>query len=730
MQNDLAGGRAAPQPPGRSGLPSDLSLDLWAGGGPGSSARPCAPARLSARLLALALLALAGCPKRVIINGQEMPVERADDLARRELEAVRAGAAGLAPAEVARRLEAFAGRYPGVPASAEALHDAARRWRDAGQPDRALADLQTLLGEYPLYPRANEAKFDLALADVAVGRPRDGLATLDSLWPHLPAERRPEAARAAADAADAAHLWVEEVRWLDALATLTSGPAQAEVVARAAQVVDGRLSFLEVAKLKETLPADSPVQQAVTMKLARIHLHLHDLARAEAAAREVFLRWPDGPFAQDAKTLVARIGRLTFVRPNVIGVAVPQSGPYKAWGDAILQGVGIALEGSGLRLAVRDSRAEPDGAAAAIEALALEEGAIAVVGGVTNAEAERAAAAAEELQVPFVSLSKQEGVTDIGPWVFQNMLTATAQAHALADLAMARRGMKRFAIMYPNAPYGAALANAFWDEVEARGGEVRAAETYAADRTTFTPLVKDMVGKLFLDERTDFKDAAKEIAKKEADPFRRRKALEKARDRLAPITDFDAVFIADAAKNVKLIAPALAVEDVVTQTCEPDEVAKIAKTTGRPDLKAVQLLGPNIWGGDPSLFDTSPGAPGRHVRCAIFVDGFYAGSSRPATRAFVEAYQRKYGGQTPTILEASAHDAVRMTRHVLDGKAQTREALRSGLAGLKAFRGATGDITMGPKRTPEKELFFLTIDASGARELTKQELSGQGAGGS
>ena len=64
--------------------------------------------------------------------------------------------------------------------------------------------------------------------------------------------------------------------------------------------------------------------------------------------------------------------------------------------------------------------------------------------------------------------------------------------------------MKRFAIMYPSIPYGTELANAFWDEVEARGGEIRAAETYANDRTTFTPLVKGMVGKLYLDERTDY----------------------------------------------------------------------------------------------------------------------------------------------------------------------------------------------------------------------------------
>ncbi len=681
----------------------------------------------ASKLLAVFLLALAACPKRVVVNGQEMEVSQADDLARRDLEAVRAGAAALPPAERAARLDAFAARYRRVPAAAEALHEAGRLWRAAGRADRAAQSLGTLLTEHPLYPRAVEAKYLLALADIEQGRPRDGLSTIASVYPRLPDELRAEAAVRASEAALAVGADADAVRWLSELARGAPPERRPEILRRAADAVD-RLPFIDVARLREELPSDGPVQEPLAMKLARIHLHLRDYPRAEEAAREVFLRWPDGPYAAEAKAIVERISRLTRVKPGVLGVAVPLSGPYKRWGDAILQGVGLALEGSTTRLAVRDTRGEPDGAAAAIEALALEEGAIAVVGGVTNAEAERAAATAEELAVPFVSLSKQDGVTRAGPHVFQNMLTADAQAKALAELAMGRRGMKRFALVFPSVPYGVELANAFWDEVEARGGEIRGAETYAADRTTFTPLVKDMVGKLHLDERADWQEQQRDIAKAEPDPFRRRKALEKARERLAPITDFDAIFIPDFAKNVRLIAPALAVEDVVTQTCLPDEVARIRKTTGRPDLVPVQLFGANGWN-DPSLFDMAPGGPGRHVRCAILVDGFFAGSARPETKRFVETFERKYPGQVPTILEASAHDAARMARQVMETRVQTREAFREALARLRGFKGATGDIAMGPERTPEKELFFLTVDQNGVREMTREELAGPGAGG-
>lgn len=681
----------------------------------------------------LAGLVLVGCPKRTtVVEGREIPIAQADAAARTELAALRAELEPRPDDVAAQRLEAFASRWPGTAPAAEALHAAARRWRAAGQPDRAAGALQRLLAEHPLYPGADAAKLELAMADVASGRPADGLATLASLWPRLAPAQRAEAALAAADAAAALREWKAELRWLMEAASASSGERRAAAVSRATEVVDGRLSFLEVAQLREDLAEDSPILPAVTMKLARIQLHLRDFAAAERSAREVYLRWPDSPWAADAKALVERVGRLTFARPDVIGVAVPLSGRYKEWGEAILESIRLALgEGSPPRVVARDTRGEPDGAAAAIEALALDEGAIAVIGGVAAAEAERAAATAEDLQVPFLSLARQDGITDAGPYVFQNMLTARAQAQALARFAMEKRGMRRFAILYPSIPYGIELANAFWDEVEARGGEIRAAETYAADRTTFTPLVKSMVGKLHLDERADFQAEAQEILKKEKDPFRRRKALEKVLSKLAPITDFDAVFIPDQAKAVKLIAPALAVEDVVTATCDKEEVARIAKTTGRPDLRPVQLLGGNGWGLDESLFDPSPGMVGRYVRCAVYVDGFWAGSSRPETRRFVEAFRRKFGPDAkPTVLEASAWDAVRMARAAIDqARTKSRQAVRDGLAAVRGFKGATGDITFDERRTASKELFFMTMDAGGLRELTAAELAAEAAPG-
>jgi ABC-type branched-subunit amino acid transport system substrate-binding protein len=407
--------------------------------------------------------------------------------------------------------------------------------------------------------------------------------------------------------------------------------------------------------------------------------------------------------------------------PDLVGVAVPLSGKYAKFGEVILEGVALALDGSGLRVLPKDTRGEPDGAAQALAELRAE-GAIAALGGVTTAEAPRAAQAAQELGLPFVSLSKAEHVTDAGSFVFRHMLTAEAQARGLAELAMARRGAKRLALLWPTNAYGQELASAFWDEVEARGGEVSGAEPYDPERTNFAPLVRSMTGKLLLDERPDYVSAAKEIGEKEKDPFRRRKALERLRASLPPVTDFDAVLVADFAKNVALVAPALAVEDVFTATCDPRELERARKITGREDLRPVQLLGVNGWD-DPSLVEKA----GRYVQCAVFVDGFFPGSDRPQTKAFVEAFQARHG-RPPLILEASAHDAALAIRTAVQAGAVSRDGLRASLSALQGVPGATGTFSFDERREVSKPLFFLTVDGTAIRELRPAELSAPGAG--
>jgi ABC-type branched-subunit amino acid transport system substrate-binding protein len=414
--------------------------------------------------------------------------------------------------------------------------------------------------------------------------------------------------------------------------------------------------------------------------------------------------------------LAARATAGTRAIPGVLGVAAPLSGKFKAWGEAILQGVTLAIpEGGPVRVVAKDTRGEPQGAADAIAELAAE-GAVAVIGGVTNAEAVQAAVAAQQAGVPLVSLSKVEGVAEGRPYVFRLMLTASAQAQALADLVVRKRGLQRVAVLYPEIPYGTELKGAFAAELESQGGTVSTAVGYEADRTNFAPLVKELVGRTKPEQRADWREVQKNITKEITDPYRRAKALEKARKELPPIITFDAVFVPDFARSVTLLAPALAVEDVVAG-CDPHEIERIQKVTPWA-VKPVLLVGANGWD-DPAIVEKA----GKYVECAVFVDGFFAGSERNETRRFVEAFQERHA-RTPSILEASAYDAARMVAAAMRRGVSGRKEMRDALASPTPFPAATGDVAFDARGEPVRVLFFLTVDRGAIREMRPDELGG------
>jgi hypothetical protein len=265
------------------------------------------------------------------------------------------------------------------------------------------------------------------------------------------------------------------------------------------------------------------------------------------------------------------------------------------------------------------------------------------------------------------------------------------------------------------------LTNEFWDELQKRGAQVRGAESYAHDQTTFTDEAKKLVGRYFLEDRHDYLEGVSKIGASGRNAFQKRKAMEKLRSQLQPIVDFEALFIPDDWRSVGLVAPALAVEDIITNACDPQDLERIRKTTGNKNLRTVTLLGTNQWSspkgrsGLPELVERG----GKFVTCSIYVDGFFVDSQRPATKRFVEAYRQAYRDQRePGLLEAIGYDSAGMLRQVIgQSRPKTRAELRDRLAALKDFEGATGRTSFNDAREAVKPLFFLTIEANGVREI-------------
>jgi outer membrane PBP1 activator LpoA protein len=471
--------------------------------------------------------------------------------------------------------------YPGTTASQEALYRAGVLYFESEDYTNARKTFNELLFENPLYPQAEDAKHKLAISALEVGAYRDAYQTLSSLAERAQGPERDKLLEDSMRAAEGAGLYGAALDIAVKFAGDAKTPqAQAAAVARVEQLVEGRAAFVDVARVAEGLSPRHPAWPVLTFKLARIYYHLRDWTRLEETLQRFLQEAPSHPFAAQAKELLSRATRRVDVHPKTIGVLLPMTGRYKPIGEAVLRGVQLALNGSDIELIVKDTQGEVTLAGQAVEQLAFDEGAIAMLGPLLADDSRRAALVAEELQVPLLTMSRTEGITDIGPHVFRNMLTNSAQAQAIADYAVKVRGFKHFAMLYPNIPYGVELANGFWDEVVERGATVRGAESYAHDQTTFTNEAKKLVGRYYLEDRIDYIEGVHDVNAQSMDAFHKRKAVEKVKSGLAPVIDFEAIFIPDDWKRVSLVGPALAVEDIVTNACDPRDLERIRKTTG------------------------------------------------------------------------------------------------------------------------------------------------------
>ncbi len=665
-----------------------------------------------------AMASLAACPHAS--TGQNGsgggPTTPASAQARTELEAAKEKAHNGDPSAKSD-LERIEQQYPQTDVAAEAAFQEAEMAYQAKDYANARDKYRAVLQQYPLLPEGDLAKYHLGQSLLALDNYRDALETLSPLYDKLPGDQKLEAADSLSKAAVGAHDWAEAVRFLAEAGKGTTDPtAQAQLQQKLTDLVDSQVPQLEIARLAQELKPDSPAYALVLFKLARIAFHLHNWDQLKTTLQTLQQNAPQNPFAAEAQQMLDRVQRREQVKPDSIGVLLPLSGKYQAFGEATLAGIKLALENSkSVKLVIKDTAGDPDKAKRAVEELILDNQVIAIIGPELPSDAEASATLADEFGVPILTMTKDEHITSRGPYVFRNMLTNKAQAAALVDYTTKVLGYHNYGVLYPNVSWGVELANDFWDSVVDSGGEIHGAETYDHDQTTFSPVVKKLVGRYFLEDRTDYLKERSELVSQVKDPYQQRTKQEKLRRGLKPVIDFDALFIPDQQRNVGLLAPALAVEDVITNACDQRDLERIAKTLGytkTKDVKTVLLLGTSTWD-DPNLVERG----GKFVQCSIFVDGFYANSSRVGTQKFVKAFTEA-NGKAPNLLSAYGYDSGELVKAVIaQSKPTTRDAFREGLTKIKNLPGAGGPINVNGHNEAEHPMFFLTIDRNGIKEF-------------
>lgn len=473
-----------------------------------------------------------------------------------------------------------------------------------------------------------------------------------------------------------------------------------------------RLSFNDIDRLWQAHQNDARwafLQPLLALRLAKIYFHTRQEERAEALLSDLLKRYPEGPHVEPARRFAALIHARFEVDPETVGVLLPLSGRYKQFGERSLAAIQLAFRRAPqLKLVVKDTQGEPALAAQALHTLVLEHHAVAAIGPLFSAEAASAALKAEELGLPLLSLSHREGLTEVGGHVFRTALTVSAQAKALAQTAFEQLGMRRFAVLAPKSRYGQDFLQAFWDEVDARHGEMRGVEMYEPEQTTFREPVRRLVGRWYLAARPEYRDALKGLQEKEMSGLRMRVELDRLEKRSPPIVDFDGLVIPDGGRQIGQIAPALAVEDIVLAQ-DAKSLDRLRKSLGQTDLKPITLLGASTWNSQLTLDSCE-----QYCENAVFVDGYFAGSAATQVRDFVSAFAEQTGGE-PFLTEALAYDTAGILVQLLGRPragatpVKNRTQLVEALHTVDGYPGVCGRTKFNAAGEAERELNTLTI---------------------
>ncbi|MEE9206797.1 MAG: ABC transporter substrate-binding protein [Gemmatimonadota bacterium] len=254
-----------------------------------------------------------------------------------------------------------------------------------------------------------------------------------------------------------------------------------------------RMSAEEIARLTVVPSSDLKSRAALRTELAVLLAQTGRRREADSVARQVVDGDPDDVDRDRARRV---LNGEVLASPNLfrIGVILPRTGRLARVGDALLEGIRIALKeqqaggaGTGLvELIVVDDSSSSDGAVRAIRRLE-EQGVSAILGPVRS---DALATAARRRSYPGLLLMSPTATEAplTGPKAYTLWSRERRQgdvASAIGEWMTAVYGARRLAVLYPQTTGSDERLGAFEISVVAAGGEVVAARAYEPDSTSF-----------------------------------------------------------------------------------------------------------------------------------------------------------------------------------------------------------------------------------------------------
>lgn len=477
--------------------------------------------------------------------------------------------------------------------------------------------------------------------------------------------------------------WLEAAQSYQKALQLGPSPQDQELYKlKLSTIVDSRLDRDQLLNIAQ----DSEFQNLRAHALLRLAIdnynnkNLEEAERLFKSAKEIA---PEGELAFQADTYLNNLTVIKTVSPMKIGAILPLTGRSAGIGQRTLRGLemglGVNLPNSSFKLVVADSGGEVEGARTGAEKLIREENVIALVGDILSKTSPIVATVGEEYGVPVINLSQKSNITQIGQSVFRNSLTAEMQVQFLVRAAIQDLGMKRFAVMYPNSSYGVEYGNLFWNYVNAYGGKVVAAQTYSPSEKDFRLVVQRLLGIYYAEARKEEFN----LRLYEARQSDKKKSIRDSGGEimLSPLTDFDAVFIADGPQQLGIISSMFAFYDV----------------------PSMYFLGTNIW--------NSPGLAKRvstYPESVIFTDSYQSSFNGTDRFKFVLDFKNQYN-EEPSLFEIQAYDTGLLLKQFIIEGSQTRSSLKSKLTSFENFPGSIGYMSSGLNREIVRPLTAFTL---------------------
>ncbi len=397
--------------------------------------------------------------------------------------------ADLAPDQQARADELFASLTASEKAS---------RW------DEASNTAYQLINQYPGFGHMDDVLMVAGHAADADQRFGEAAAFYQKIVTDYPmSARRPQALRAAA--ADFAKLddpAREATAWLELMKSPLDAATREEASRRLRFLVDEKLSEGDLDALYKAFP-DSPLARGALYKDARTAYAAGDYDRAYELVGKYLDALPRGESDPDARRLLELAterrqapppGPTSRVRADRVGLLMPQTGSLALYGRLFEQGAKLAVDefntkhSKHVSLAIADSRGGAIDAVAAVRRLTGEEGAVAIIGDVFTLPAIAGAIESNAWRVPIVSpVVGSDELVEIGPWVFQTRVPSTVEATAVAEVAVRKLALERFAIIAPSRGDRRDAADFFAEEIKRLGRQVVAMEYFEDGATDFRP---------------------------------------------------------------------------------------------------------------------------------------------------------------------------------------------------------------------------------------------------